>query len=192
MVLNDANAWTHTWVDLSLKQSGREIVYSVKELTVIDGYQVSIDQADKGNIILMNSYVPQLVAVEGTKTWEDNKDQAGLRPSSITVNLWADGMKVASQKVTAATQWQYEFSDLPKYTFGEQINYSITETAVENYQAIVDGYNLTNKLLPQPEVPTKTLPSTGERSWTYLALILLLSGLGLVLLFKREGWAKSK
>ena len=37
---------------------------------------------------------------------KDNNNQDGIRPSSITVNLLANGKKIASKTVTASDNWQ--------------------------------------------------------------------------------------
>ena len=80
--------------------------------------------------------------------------------------------------------------DLPKYTFGEVIKYSISETPIEHYQTVITGYNLTNKLLPlKPETQeqtNKTLSFTGERTWNYMALVFFLLGLILLVFYKKK------
>ena len=48
-----------------------------------------------------NSHTPEKTEVAGEKTWDDANDQDGKRPESITVNLLADGKKVAEKKVTS-------------------------------------------------------------------------------------------
>ncbi|WP_344695757.1 collagen binding domain-containing protein, partial [Lentilactobacillus parakefiri] len=40
--------------------------------------------------------------ISGTKTWKDNNNQDGVRPSSITVNLLSNGKQVQSKKVSAS------------------------------------------------------------------------------------------
>ena len=69
----------------------------------------------------------------GEKTWDDADDQDGKRPASITVNLLADGNKVAEKTVTKDDDWKYEFKDLPKYKNGKEIVYTVTENTVEVY-----------------------------------------------------------
>ncbi|MCD4894025.1 Cna B-type domain-containing protein, partial [Enterococcus faecalis] len=56
--------------------------------------------------------LPNLPKIEitGTKTWEDQNNQDGLRPDEITVNLLANGEKVASKTVTEADDWKYSFT----------------------------------------------------------------------------------
>ncbi|WP_339327021.1 Cna B-type domain-containing protein, partial [Ligilactobacillus salivarius] len=41
--------------------------------STVDGYNVT------------NNHTPATVKVSGTKTWNDNNNQDGIRPSSITV-----------------------------------------------------------------------------------------------------------
>ncbi|MCP9331760.1 Cna B-type domain-containing protein, partial [Lactobacillus kefiranofaciens] len=83
--------------------------------TVADGYNVT------------NNHTPAIVKVAGTKTWKDNNNQDGIRPSSITVNLLANGQQVASKKVSASDNWQYSFDNLPADANGKKITYTVTE-----------------------------------------------------------------
>ncbi|WP_251905528.1 Cna B-type domain-containing protein, partial [Lactobacillus paragasseri] len=65
-------------------------------------------------------------SVSGTKTWNDNNNQDGIRPSSITVNLLANGRQVASKTVSASDNWQYSFDNLAAYANGQKITYTVT------------------------------------------------------------------
>ncbi|MBV7392554.1 Cna B-type domain-containing protein, partial [Enterococcus sp. ALS3] len=56
VLLNDSNNWTTTWDDLPERESEKAIEYTVKEVDKLDGYDVSIDDHDKGNIIITNSH----------------------------------------------------------------------------------------------------------------------------------------
>ncbi|WP_191990149.1 Cna B-type domain-containing protein, partial [Ligilactobacillus salivarius] len=101
----------------------------------------------------------------GTKTWNDNNNQDGIRPSSITVNLLANGQQVASKKVSASDNWQYSFDNLAAYANGKKITYTVTEDAVAGYTSTVDGYNITNTHNPttpkKPQVPNN--PTTPKK-----------------------------
>lgn len=88
------------------------------------------------------------IEVSGTKTWDDNNNQDGLRPDSITVNLLADGKFIESKIVTSDNNWKYSFSNLPKYGNGKEIVYTITENNVSGYTTIIDGTNITNSYTP--------------------------------------------
>ncbi|WP_173008453.1 collagen binding domain-containing protein, partial [Lactobacillus helveticus] len=48
-----------------------------------------------------------IITISGTKTWKDNNNQDGVRPSSITVNLLANGRQVESKTISASDNWQY-------------------------------------------------------------------------------------
>ncbi|WP_430598174.1 Cna B-type domain-containing protein [Enterococcus sp. AZ177] len=146
--LNTANQWQHTWAELDEKANGKEIIYSVKELDVIDGYDMAVDTSDIGNIIIKNTHVPEKIVITGTKTWEDKNNQDGIRPKEVTVNLLADGEKVAEKVVTEADNWEYAFSDLPKYKEGKEIQYTVTENHVPEYSVEIDGTNLINHYTP--------------------------------------------
>ena len=113
----------------------------------LNGYTPSGGTADD-NYNLTNSYTPETVNIEGTKTWDDNGDADGNRPDEITVRLRADGEEIDHVVVTAADNWSWSFSGLPKYENGRQIVYSVTEDAVTNYTPEVEGYNVTNRYTP--------------------------------------------
>ena len=78
------------------------------------------------------------IDVEGSKTWDDAGDQAGKRPLSIMIRLFADGVEVDSRVVTAADNWMWRFTDLrAKTEGGETINYTIKEDKVIGYTTTV-------------------------------------------------------
>ncbi|CDO17335.1 TQXA domain protein [Streptococcus gallolyticus] len=137
------NDWNYSFTDLPKNDNGSEIVYTVEEANTPDGYTPVVD-----GTTITNTHTPETTEVSGTKTWNDNDNAVGLRPSTITVNLLANGTKVASQEVTADSDWNYSFTDLPKYANGNEITYTVTEDTVANYTPIYDGYNITNDYTP--------------------------------------------
>ncbi|MBS7576983.1 MULTISPECIES: Cna B-type domain-containing protein [unclassified Enterococcus] len=182
--LNDANQWTTTWNHLPLKSDGKEIEYKVEEEKV-EGYQTTIDDTNKGNILITNTREASKRTINGTKIWDDSNDKAGKRPDSIVVNLLANGQKVTQQTVKADKngKWQFEFKDLPKFDNGKQIEYTVTEKTVENYQATVNGFEITNKYTGQPEkagLPTTNGQDNGLLTIVGLGIIGLFSGLAYV------------
>ena len=80
---------------------------------------------------------------------DDNDNQDGKRPESITVRLYANGTEVAKKDVTAANGWTYSFDELDKYAEGKEINYTITEDTVDGYEKEVTGYDVTNTHVPE-------------------------------------------
>ena len=92
---------------------------------------------------------PATINVEGRKTWNDDNDRDGKRPESIIINLLADGEAVAEAEVTADDGWAWKFENVLKYNEdGTEIVYTITENAVVNYTTEVDGFTVTNTVIP--------------------------------------------
>ena len=89
---------------------------------------------------------PEKVTVSGGKTWNDNGNEDGMRPASITVSLLADGTVVDSATASEANGWSWSFGDLDKYRAdGEtEIVYSISEQSVPYYTSTVNGYDVVN------------------------------------------------
>ena len=87
---------------------------------------------------------PELTEISGEKIWDDENDADKIRPKSIVVELYADGEKVDEQTVTAASNWKFTFTDLPKVKDGEEIVYTIGEVKVEGYTTKIDGFKITN------------------------------------------------
>ncbi|PNZ73827.1 Cna B-type domain-containing protein, partial [Mammaliicoccus stepanovicii] len=79
ITLNESNNWTHTWTDLAEKAKGKTIDYTVKELTEVKGYEVSINNQDMGDLNITNTYKPESTKVSGEKVWKDHDNQDGKR-----------------------------------------------------------------------------------------------------------------
>ena len=139
--------------------------YQLKEVSAPKGYQLadtvivtSTNFDSKGAVIKIIDKIEK-TSVSGTKTWKDNNNQDGIRPSSITVNLLANGQQVASKTVSASDNWQYSFDNLAAYANGQKITYTVTEDAVAGYTSTVDGYNVTNNHTPA------TVKVSGTKTW---------------------------
>ena len=148
LTLSEGNKWTGTFTELDKYAAGEEIEYKVQELAV-EGYETVISGDQYEGYIVTNSHTPETTEVSGSKTWNDNNDQDGARPDSITIHLLANGKEVDSVTVTAANGWSWTFENLPKNENGKAINYTVTETAVEDYSTTVNGYNVTNTHTPE-------------------------------------------
>ena len=131
-------------------------MYTVKEVGTVEGYKTTVNNANHGNVMITNSHTPEKTEVSGIKTWKDANDQDGKRPASITVNLLADGNKVAEKTVTKDDDWKYEFKDLPKYKNGKEIVYTVTENTISEYNAEIYGYNIKNRYTPKKTSVTVT------------------------------------
>ena len=78
--------WNYSFANVPVYANGKAITYTVTEdpvagyTTTISGYNIT------------NSYTPKTINLSGSKTWVDNNNQDGLRPTSITVDLIATGI----------------------------------------------------------------------------------------------------
>nr|WP_257142317.1 Cna B-type domain-containing protein [Bacillus pseudomycoides] len=121
----------------------------MKELAV-DGYKSEVNGYD-----ITNTKVGQ-TKVEGKKTWKD--DNAKDRPKTIKVDLLQNGKVIATEEVSEASGWKYEFKDLAAYDAnGVAYKYEVKEQPVVGYEAKVNGYDITNTKVGQTTVEgTKT------------------------------------
>ena len=95
--------------------------------------------------------IEESVSINGVKTWKD--DDEDERPESITIRLWTgegnNKKEIDYKTVRATDDWKWNFGSRSKYDKnGNEINYSITEDSVENYDSVVDGFNVTNTFDP--------------------------------------------
>ncbi|MBR4461395.1 MAG: Cna B-type domain-containing protein, partial [Erysipelotrichaceae bacterium] len=147
LTLSEGNGWSGTFSDLNLKKSGKEITYTIKE-DEVDGYTTEITGNREDGFVVTNKHTPEKISIEGSKTWDDNDDQDGKRPESITIRLKADGKEVDSRTVTADDGWSWKFRVLPMDDDGKEIRYTISEDAIEDYTTEIEGYNVTNTYTP--------------------------------------------
>ena len=150
VVLNEGNGWSYGWSDLPVKQDGQTVVYSVKEVGRIPGYESTVTGDVQTGFVITNSHTPEGTEFSGQKIWDDGDNQDGKRPESITVNLFANGEKIDSKAVKADAEgnWKYSFKNLPKYANGQLISYTVTEDAVPEYTTEISGTTIINKYQP--------------------------------------------
>ncbi|MBQ7775452.1 MAG: Cna B-type domain-containing protein, partial [Lachnospiraceae bacterium] len=153
--VTSANGWKWSFADLpKYAKDGKEIIYSITE-NPVTGYESSVNGFDVTNTL-------KTITVSGSKIWKDGDNQNDTRPESITINLLADGTKIESQKVTAANDWKWSFTELPEYKEGKKVTYTITEDAVAGYTGSVDGDEVTNTLITTSVSGSKTWVDNGE------------------------------
>ena len=166
LTLNEAGNWKGSFDGLrKYNTDGTEIVYTVKEDDVAN-YTNAITGDIASGFTITNTNTEK-VNVSGTKTWNDNNNQDGKRPASITVNLLKNGTKVDSKTVTpdASGAWTYSFSGLDKYdATGTEITYSVSEDSVDGYTSTVTGTNITNSYAPETTVVKVTKAWVGPKA----------------------------
>lgn len=186
MTVTSDDGWKWSFAGLPKYADGKEITYTISE-DAVEGYTPTYTDFN-----VTNSHTPETIDISGSKTWDDKENQDGKRPESITIRLYADGKELRRLEVNEEDNWKWLFEDLPKYENGREIAYTITEDAVTDYTAIINGYDVTNSYTPDlqrdpydyhhPGQPgdEQTTPKTGDTSnfagWIGL---LSLSGIGL-------------
>ena len=158
VTIDASSDWKYVFSKLpKYDENKNEITYRVVEETVPE-YDTEYEISDNG-VEIYNHHTPEKVSVEGSKTWNDEENQDGKRPESITVRLFADGTEVTSKTVTANDNWSWSFTGLDKYNSGTEIVYTISEDTVADYTTVVDGYNITNTHTPEK------ISISGSKTW---------------------------
>ncbi|MBE6507772.1 MAG: Cna B-type domain-containing protein, partial [Methanobrevibacter sp.] len=144
IVLDEGNHWTGSFTGLSIYKDGKAIVYTVDELPVAN-YTKSVTNSSLANYTITNSRIVEYTSVNVTKVWDDEDDHDGFRPDNVTFVLLADGIPVDSAVLSGAGNvWSASFNDLPVYSDGKVIVYSIEEMSVDNYNSSVTNDSLAN------------------------------------------------
>ena len=131
-VLTADNDWKHTFPDLDVYENGQVINYTIAEVAVT-GYTIVITNDTAYDWTVTNTYVPNMTEVNVTKVWDDANNQDGVRPVNVTVELFADGVKINETVLSADNEWKFTFPNLPAYKDGVLIVYTVNETPVANY-----------------------------------------------------------
>lgn len=155
LTLNAGNNWRGTFSELDKYENGREVTYTIEEVSVT-GYEPEISGSSSTGFTITNTHTPETITISGSKTWDDANDQDGKRPSSITIRLYANGVEQKDKEVTADDDWKWSFAGLPKYENGLEINYTITEDTVDEYTPAYNGFNVTNTYTPEQTRVTVT------------------------------------
>lgn len=136
----------------------------------------------------------ETIDIKVTKTWKDQNDKYGKRPSKITINLMANGTKVASRVITEKDNWQGVFKNMPKYdSEGNKIVYTVSENKVANYTTVVNGYNIVNtykKTIFRPFNSDEMSPRTGD--YIFIAVIVAVVSGGLLIVLAKKRTKRNK
>ena len=169
-VAGDSNAWEYTFTDLpKYDENGDEVEYTINEKDLNNEFYIksNVDQATR---TVTNTFqVPrENIEILVTKIWDDNNNEAGKRPTSVTLQVKNGNEVVAEEEVTEADGWKHTFS-VPKYNAdGNEINYTIDEKDLGNKfytkeNAVIDqdARTITNKF----EVPDEKVSIKVTKVW---------------------------
>jgi hypothetical protein len=137
--LSNAKDWKYTFKHMPLfDANGNEITYTITE-DAVTGYTYTVTNKDRA-FTITNKHTQETFSIPVTKTWEDNGNQDGVRPSAIHVTLMGSDGNVYEANLTAVGKWKYEFKDLPRYWMeGVAIDYTLNEEAVNGYTYKIEG-----------------------------------------------------
>ena len=196
-----ANGWKYSFEGLPQFKDGKKITYTVSEQPV-EGYKTTID-----GTAITNTHKTEKTSVSVEKKWKDQDNKDGVRPSSIRVQLYANG-KASGDPVTldAANGWKYTWSGLDKNAAGKAITYTVKETSVPHgYTSMISGdmasgFTITNShtpvVPPTPPVTPPTVPPapkkphlarTGTGLWAITIAGTALLAAGIILALRRKG-----
>lgn len=155
-----ADGWRYSFDNLPVYANGKRISYTVVE-EYVPGYESKVDGFN-----ITNSYTPGKTELIVKKRWDDANDQDGIRPTSVVVDLLADGKeKGQSATLSDANNWQHSFTDLPEMQAGKKVYYTVKEREVDGYTATTeisqDGtiVTITNKHVPE------MVELSGAKTW---------------------------
>ena len=170
--------WNYTFTGLAkYDEHNDEIKYTLEEQEANEGelkfYTKQVNGDYKAGFNVVNTFkVPdERINVNVSKTWNDDSNSRGKRPTSIKYII-TDGQNTVEQIVTGEsntdTNWSYEFSNLVKYeaNTGNEISYTVREEEVNPgdlkfYEPTISGdykagINVTNKfVVPNDKVTPK-------------------------------------
>ena len=145
--------WKHSFTNLPKysAEDGHKIAYSVRE-DPLEGYIPGYSGTEETGYTITNTITGK-VSVPVTKTW------VGPAADSVTVELLADGTKVAEAELNAENSWQYTFTDLEQYKDGKEIKYEIAEMKIEGYSSEItggpEGYTVKNTNTSTINIPVR-------------------------------------
>ena len=150
-ITGSGNEWSTTITVPIVDGNGRQITYTAYEVNTSSGYQSSVN-----GLVITNTHTPEKTSVTVTKTWDDKDNQDGIRPGAVTIHLLGNGAEVTSAQLNDANGWAASFGDLPKYSGGNPISYTVTEDPVAGYTTEISGFNIVNRHTPEKTTVTVT------------------------------------
>ena len=176
-IKDDGNAQqTYKYTGLPKYEGGKEVSYRFKLVDVPAKYSATYNYYT-GVLKLANGYKDAAkVDVKVVAKWVDNNDKNDKRPDSITVTLYADGVKskTATIKPDSSGNWNYTFSGLTEYSKGEKIDYEVAVSTISNYVSKVK-YTTSGTVTTATITNTYSdIPLTGDDTNMALWVVLII------------------
>ena len=159
--------------------------YKVKEKTAPSGYELNdteyaLEVTGAGGALQTITDKPIKTDISVTKTW------VGPKAGPVTVHLFANGTDTGTTlTLDDSNNWTGSFANVRKYDQnGTEIQYTVTEDAVNGYDTTITGdqttgFTITNTEHPKSITPPKqntTTPKTSDNTNIYLYFGILFVG----------------
>ena len=160
--------------------------YKVKEKTAPSGYELNdteytLEVTSAGDALQTITDKPIKTDISVTKTW------VGPKAGPVTIHLFANGTDTGTTlTLDDSNNWTGSFSNVRKYDqSGTEIQYTVTEDAVNGYDTTITGdqttgFTITNTEQPKNVTPPKqntTTPKTSDSTNIYLYFGMLFVGI---------------
>ena len=160
--------------------------YKVKEKTAPSGYELNdteytLEVTSAGGALQTITDKPIKTDISVTKTW------VGPKASPVTIHLFANGTDTGSTlTLDDSNNWTGSFSNVRKYDqSGTEIQYTVTEDAVNGYDTTITGdqttgFTITNTEQPKNVTPPKqnaTTPKTSDNTNIYFYIGMIFVGI---------------
>ena len=151
VTMTPENNWTATIENVPVYEDGEPIPYTWTE-DVPEGYTATPSTTD-GTTTITNVHTPATTSLTVSKVWADDDDRDLMRPSTLAVNLLANGTVIRTTTLNAVNNWSAEYDNLPVYEKGTQIVYTWLEETVNGYELSAEttgtATTLTNTHTPE-------------------------------------------
>ena len=169
--LNNTDGWSYTFSNLAKYDNlGNEINYAVEEITTNKFYTSSISGDMKSGYVITNTFTrpEEITEITVNKLWDDNSDEAGKRPDSVTLKVTGNGDTYTQEVTGSGDRWSYTFTELPKYDAnGDEIEYTVDEEELtENSEFYLKSVNQeTDTVTNTFNVPGDKVTVKATKSW---------------------------
>ena len=112
--------------DLVNEAIGKTTIYYPENHSTKPGKEMDNKEV-KDTATIEQEYIKEISV---KKVWDDNENNKGKRPESVTIQLTANGKNVENSEAILSenNKWTYTYKNLPMYTDkGEEIQYSVQE-----------------------------------------------------------------
>ena len=177
--LSIENGWKVMFEDLPEKDyEGNPYTYAFKVID-LPGYTAETGITDEGYFTIIYTHEPVMYDIAVTKVWDDMDNAYGLRPESVNVQLLKNGAAAGELTLDDSNNWTGIWEEQPKCSAGEEIAYTIVETAVpEGYSVHISGSAEEGFVVTNEHVSDSALPQTGDDSGIAMWIALLSVSLG--------------